>query len=152
MLHVDTSVAWALLLLTVSGSTPGATPRPQKPARDGTSGSGGGGGSSFPPHVTFQAAARRDTQCKNCPYERCLNALVLTNGSDVEYSCYTLGEPVNLDQYAPSPRQNFELTTAGPGCDTTTERNWATSATFRPTISPPPKSTVRLHTSAGDQN
>jgi hypothetical protein len=55
---------------------------------------------SLPPHATFLAAAQRDIQCKNCPYERCLNALVLRNGTNIEYSCYTIGEPVNLEQYA----------------------------------------------------
>ena len=115
MLRVDTCIAasWALLLLAVGGSTPGTTARPQKPARDAPSGGGSGsgsGGTSFPPHGTFLAPTRRDTQCKNCPYERCLNALVLTNGTDIEYSCYTVGEPVNLEQYGKTPENVGELT------------------------------------------
>jgi hypothetical protein len=114
MLRADACLAasWALILLTISGSIPDTAARPQRPTKDAPSGSGSGsgGGSTFPPHVTFLAAARRDTQCKNCPYENCLNALVLTNGTDIEYSCYTVGESVNMEQYVTGPSNITELT------------------------------------------
>ena len=104
MLRTDACLAasWALILLAI---VPDAAARPQKRSRDAPPGGGSGSGStSFPPHSTFSAPARRDLQCKSCPYENCLNALVLTNGTDIEYSCYTVGESVNLEQCGQAPQ------------------------------------------------
>jgi len=38
--------------------------------------------------------AKRDTECKNCPYRGCLNAGVIGTGNMAPFQCWTQGETV----------------------------------------------------------
>src|SRR5450756_1907743 len=46
----------------------------------------------------LSTTAMRNAECKNCPYDTCLNALAVTPGTDMGFACWTYGEAINSDR------------------------------------------------------